>query len=164
MRRLDAEEIYSQVERPVIEPIKRHDGKGLQSNAPLKVVWPVNLKVKTMDITRERHLPIILSDFGESFRPSVTSRNHARTRLTLIPPGSFFVDEGNSTIFFPSETWTLGCTLIEIMGSGASFDTWADMDAIISEQVMTLGKLPDLWWNKWDARTRYDNIYPSTLL
>ena len=150
-------ELYEKTGQPTTEAITRKDGAPLPPNIPAEVAWPARLEVEATEISPSRHLPAILSDLGEAFQPSLTKRDYARTRPTLIPPESFFATEGSDTISFPAEIWTLGCTIVEIMGGGAPFDTWSDMDAIISEHVMVLGKLPDPWWAKWSARTQYFN-------
>jgi len=157
MRQLTIEELYDKIGRPITEVLTRKDGRATSPNVPTEVVWPAQFEVNTIDVSRTHHLPAMLSDFGESFEPSVTKRDYAHTRPTLIPPESFFSEAESSTISFSSEIWTLACTIIEIMGGGAPFDTWADVDAIISEHVMVLGKLPDRWWNKWSARNQYFN-------
>jgi serine/threonine-protein kinase SRPK3 len=157
MRRMNVRELYDKIGQPVTEGITRTDGAPLSPNIPAEVVWPARLEVESYDISPSRHLPAMLSDFGESFEPFIEKRCHARTRPTLIPPESFFAKEGSSTISFPAGIWTLGCTMVEIMGGGAPFDTWADRNAIVSEHVMALGKLPDPWWDQWSARNLYFN-------
>lgn len=158
MRKMNADELYDKVGRPTMEAITSKDGKPLSPNVPTHTVWPAVMDVDSTDVSPTQHLPAMLSDFSESFQPSVEARAYAHTRFPLIPPESFFSKDGSATISFPSEIWTLGCTIIEIMGNGSLFETfWSSSDKLICEHVKTLGKLPEPWWTEWEARSKYFN-------
>lgn len=51
--------------------------------------------------------------------------------------------------------WTLGCTIFEIVGSADPFSTLGG--GLLQDQVSVLGKLPELWWSKWESRAEFFN-------
>ena len=101
---------------------------------------------------------ILLTGFGESFRPSTTPRYWcesfgARTRL---PPEAYF-NFCPRNLSFPSDIWALACAIWQLIGLCPFFDdfmcilTWDDL---IEQHVDLLGKLPPEWWQRWDARSK----------
>jgi len=85
MRKISVRELYEMTGQPTTEAITRKDGAPLPPNIPAGVVRPARLEVEATEISPSRHLPAILSDFGEAFQPSLTKRGFARTRPTLNP-------------------------------------------------------------------------------
>ncbi|PGH07801.1 CMGC/SRPK protein kinase [Blastomyces parvus] len=123
---------------------------------PTHVVGPARVGIQSDQIT-SASLPLMLSDFSSSYYPSKTRRTTAHTLPHLVPPEIFFLDKQNDeyTLSFPSEIWTLGCTLFEIIGSGGPFSTFGG--GILQDQVSVLGKLPDPWWSQWEFRADFFN-------
>lgn len=98
---------------------------------------------------------IILTDFGESFRPDTELRTSSKTLPLLQPPETRFSDEPLS---FPSDIWTLACTAWEIFGARPLFETYfSSADRVVKEQVETLGILPPEWWKDWSRRLEWFN-------
>ncbi|KAL3460758.1 kinase-like protein [Aspergillus heterothallicus] len=98
---------------------------------------------------------IILSDFGEAFNPHKTVRLSSKTLPLLQPPEARFSDEPLS---FPSDIWTLACTIWEVFGQRPLFEAFfATPDRVTAEQVETPGILPAEWWAKWDRRLEWFN-------
>jgi hypothetical protein len=97
----------------------------------------------------------MLSDFGSSYHSRKTRRTDAHTFPHLVPPEVFFLDKqkGEDNLSFPSEIWTLGCTIFEIVGSGWPFSTFGG--GILQDQVSVPGNLPDPWWSRWESRADF---------
>ncbi|KAK2809177.1 hypothetical protein FQN50_004012 [Emmonsiellopsis sp. PD_5] len=153
--RLSPGELYRKYGLPNIEPFVRLDGKPLFSDGvPTHGVVPIWLGRESELVTLSDANNIFITDFGESFLPSISQRHRSNTPATLAPPEAFFsLDEPLS---FPSDIWTLACTVWDIMGQRSLFEGFnPSSDWMIKEHVDTLGKLPRDWWEKWDARERW---------
>ncbi|KAH7154355.1 kinase-like domain-containing protein [Fusarium sp. MPI-SDFR-AT-0072] len=72
-------------------------------------------------------------------------------KLTLSESKILLVDFG--TAFYPNRRPRLGGTFEPTTPLSFSADIWNLAHAIWA--VGTLGRLPDEWWNKWDARSRW---------
>ncbi|OJD10090.1 CMGC/SRPK protein kinase [Emergomyces pasteurianus Ep9510] len=155
-RMIDPSQLYRKFGDPILEPIVRVDGKPLPAGVPTHVVGPARIGIRSDQIT-STYLPIMLSDFGLSYYSSKTRRTNAYTLPHLVPPEIFFLDKQNNeyNLSFPSEIWTLGCTIFEIIGSGGPFSTLGG--GILQDQVSVLGKLPDPWWSQWESRAEFFN-------
>ena len=105
---------------------------------------------------------VFVTDFGKSFRPSTTTtttttttanqRLYSHTPAVLTPPEAYF----HEPLSFPSDIWTLTCTIWEILGQRPLFEGFNPSDDwMIKEHVDALGKLPSDWWQAWDARERW---------
>lgn len=95
---------------------------------------------------------IIISDFGESFIESDTSRTELHTPVLLLPPEHIFKEPLTQAV----DVWTLGCTLHEILGDGTLFEGFVpDEDHVVAEMISTLGHIPDRWWEKWARRSDF---------
>lgn len=96
---------------------------------------------------------ILLTDFGESFNPDKELRTSSKTLPLLQPPEARFSDEPLS---FPSDMWTLACTIWEIFGARPLFETYFPaVDRVTKEQVEALGILPPEWWKNWSRRLEW---------
>ncbi|KAM5429481.1 hypothetical protein McanCB56680_005116 [Microsporum canis] len=148
--------LYQKFGNPILEPIVRVDRKPLPAGVPTHIIGPVRMGIRSDQIT-DSHLPVILSDFGSSYCPDKTRRVNARTLPHLVPPEAFFVDEqkDEDRLSFPSEIWTLGCIIFEIIGGGGPFSILGG--GILQDQVCVLGKLPEPWWLRWESRAEFFN-------
>ncbi|KAK2858450.1 hypothetical protein FQN49_004719 [Arthroderma sp. PD_2] len=153
---IDPSRLYQEFGEPILDPIVRVDRKPLPEGVPTHVVGPARLGIPSNQITPP-YLPIMLSDFGSSYYPSKTRRTNAHTLPHLVPPEIFFLDKkkDDDKLSFPSEIWTLGCTIFEIIGGGGPFSTLGG--GILQDQVSVLGKLPDSWWSQWESRAEFFN-------
>ncbi|KAL3480486.1 kinase-like domain-containing protein [Aspergillus californicus] len=149
---LSPEQLYKKYGQPSVEPFVRLDGKPLANGIPTHGVVPIWLG-KDSELVPLSEAKIFITDFGESFLPSITHRRYSNTPGILAPPKTYFSHEPLS---FPSDIWTLACTLWEIIGQRPLFEGYnPSSDWMIKEHVDTLGKLPCDWWEKWDARERW---------
>ncbi|KAJ5544949.1 kinase-like domain-containing protein [Penicillium sp. DV-2018c] len=88
--------------------------------------------------------------------PAATTRDYSNAPGILTPPEVHF--EKPMSLSFSADIWTLACTIWSIIAQRTLFDAWFPTpDRIIEEQVRCLGKLPEPWWGKWDARGKSFN-------
>ncbi|KAM5480164.1 hypothetical protein MaudMau93_007627 [Microsporum audouinii] len=151
---LSIDRLYEKFDKPVTEPIIRHDREPLPPGVPPLATIPVWLGKPANEISlSEAHL--ILSDFGEAFSSNQQRLgSQCRAPTPFLPPEAYF--EPEKRISFPIDIWTLACAIWSILGSRALFDsTLATHDDISQQQIDILGELPHKWWNKWEARYKY---------
>lgn len=75
----------------------------------------------------------------------------SHTPLAGRPPEARF--EPYKPLSFPSDIWSLACSLWNIIGQASLFDNmFATEDSITCGQVDSLGMLPREWWDIWDGR------------
>src|SRR5699024_2619008 len=90
MDELPPEQLYEKYGRPSIEPIVRLDGKPLPSGVPTHGVVPIWLG-KESELVTLTEAKIFLTDFGESFLPTMTQRQYSNTPDNLVPPEIHFL-------------------------------------------------------------------------
>ncbi|KAH8431653.1 uncharacterized protein LDX57_009309 [Aspergillus melleus] len=142
-------ELYENYGNPEPEAIIRLDNTPLSPSVPTQVFTPGWYGIPSTEIPlgQER---IVLSDFGESFNPHQTPRFASKTLPLLQPPEARF---SHAPLSFPSDIWTLACTIWEVFGQRPLFEAFRPTaDRVTAEQVETLGLLPCEWWEKWDRR------------
>ncbi|KAK7407827.1 hypothetical protein QQX98_009998 [Neonectria punicea] len=149
--RLSEEQLYDKFGEPEHKPIIPLKGKSISPNIPSHAISAVWLGEPSEDMSlSDAHL--MLAGFEAAFRPSEESRLQSSTPLEIRPPEACF--EPTTPLSFPSDIWTLGCTIWAILGHGSLFDNLiANQDVITCEQVDALGRLPADWWEEWDARS-----------
>ncbi|KAM5439737.1 hypothetical protein MferCBS31731_004147 [Microsporum ferrugineum] len=70
---------------------------------------------------------------------------------TIRPPEIIF--EYGKPLSFPSDIWTLACSIWAIVAQRPLFDSFlATQDDMVCEHVDALGILSPEWWQKWEAR------------
>ncbi|KAK1145750.1 hypothetical protein N8T08_003988 [Aspergillus melleus] len=159
---LSPADIYQRYGPPNIEPFVRSDGKPLPDGVPSHGVVPIWLGKESERVALSE-ARVFVTDFGESFRPSSTTaaaaaaaaanqRLYSHTPAVLTPPETYF----HEPLSFPSDIWTLACTIWEGLGQRPLFEGFnPSNDWMIKEHVDALGKLPSDWWQAWDARERW---------
>lgn len=153
MDNLSPEELYEKYDQPYLEPITRLDSQPLPPGVPTHGIVPVWLGVDSEDVSLHE-ASIILSDFGESFLPSVTQRHVSKTPPLLAPPEARFSPE--ESLSFPVDIWALACAIWEILGQRPLFESFfPSEDRVTAEHVEVLGKLPVEWWERWENRAEW---------
>lgn len=128
-------------------------GQTLPVGVPSHIVIPAWFGAKSEDIKLDE-ASIVLSDFGESFIPAAEQRLYSNTPRTIRPPEIKF--EPEKSLSFAADIWTLACSIWAILGQRSLFDIFCFTDdEVIKEQLDALGKLPQHWWGRWDAKSRY---------
>lgn len=141
---------------PVLEPMRII---GHEKEQPLPVGIPSHIVIPAWFGTRSEELTlheasVILADFGEAFTPSTEQRFHSNTPLTVRPPEARFAPE--RPLSFAADIWTLACSIWTILGQRPLFDIFSFTDDYVTkEQMDALGRLPQDWSARWDARSRY---------
>ncbi|OJJ43519.1 hypothetical protein ASPZODRAFT_154415 [Penicilliopsis zonata CBS 506.65] len=146
-------ELYSTFGEPEAEAVVPLDnGRPLCDGVPTQVFIPGWFGVGSDEIALGEE-KVVLSDFGESFNPHQTPRFASKTLPLLQPPEARFSD---LPLSFPSDIWTLACTIWEIFGQRPLFEAFRPTaDRVTAEQVETLGILPPEWWEKWHCRREW---------
>ncbi|KAF3893067.1 Serine/threonine-protein kinase Ppk16 [Trichophyton interdigitale] len=154
---LSVKELYEKFEAPLTEPVVRRDAGPLPAGVPSHGTFPIWLG-KGANEMPPSEARLILSDFGESFRPSDPSQQvlgeECLSHLAYLPPEAHF--ELKKPISYPSDIWELACTVWSILASQDLFYSMlATSDYICKQQIDILGPLPPEWWTAWEARPRY---------
>ena len=142
---------------PYKRPLSRRDGKPVTPtpHEPKYVVpsseWPELLQ---LCLSSPEAVQLKLCDFGEAFlwddKPVKTQLN---TPCVYAAPEIIFHDRIGPAV----DIWALA-VLIHMLLSGGSllFNSYRGIQKeILREMVLTLGKLPDRWWTKWEDRSEY---------
>ncbi|KAJ5875666.1 uncharacterized protein N7473_013013 [Penicillium subrubescens] len=138
-------EPYNKFGEPRSETVIRVDYMPFSDGVPAQVYIPGWYGIRSNDLPLGKD-HIILGDFGQSFNPHTTSIFSSKTLPHLQPPETRFSDKPLS---FPSDIWTLACTIWEVYGQRPFFEVfWATADRVATEQVEALGILPPEWWTK----------------
>ena len=98
---------------------------------------------------------IKICDFGESYlsdgAPKTTAPNMPRV---FAPPEAIFFQEPVTPAI---DVWALAVLIHMLLsGGGLLFASYHGITKeIVREMVLTLGKLPDRFWTKWEERAEY---------
>ncbi|KAI0399364.1 kinase-like domain-containing protein [Xylaria palmicola] len=151
---LSVKQLYAKFGPPQREPIVRTDGKPIPvTGVPLYAVLPAWLGIASGKVALS-DARLLLSDFGVAFRPSDKSCFESHTPLTIRAPEAFF--EPATPLSFPSDIWSLGCVIFELLGHRSLIDgTLAPPDRITAQQVHLQGLMPSEWWDRWEARRKW---------
>ena len=148
---LSEQQLYDQFYPPDPEPVCRADGKPLTSGVPSHVYSPIWLGCVSEKVPPSES-KLLLADFGTAFYPAQETRLKSYTPLEIRPPEARF--EPTTPLSFPSDIWSLACTIWDIIGQRAFLDSFLfSEDNATSDQVDALGRLPSEWWEKWEARS-----------
>ena len=154
MDTLSPDQFYARYGQPNYEPIVPLDNLPLPTGVPTHGIMPVWLG-KDSELIDLPEASILLTDFGESFLPSITARHHSNTPALSAPPETRFLSQPLS---FPIDIWSLACTIWSIIGARPLFEGFAPTaDWMTKEHVTVLGKLPSEWWEKWEVHTQWFN-------
>ncbi|KID74804.1 SRSF protein kinase 1 [Metarhizium brunneum] len=146
------EELLEHCGEPEQEPVQTFGDKPIPSGVPPVATLPVWFPMERIDKLPLSEADIVLADFGESYRPSQESKFECCTPVHFRPPESRF--EPTKPKSFSSDIWTLACTVWATLAQRSLFEVfWGTEDDVTGMQVETLGKLPDEWWEKWDAHS-----------
>lgn len=146
--------MYKRFGTPDQEEIQRIDGQPATPAAPKYVVRPPHPSpLFRYCMTGPCSVKIV--DFGEAFlTASAEAVGDLYTPVSIAAPEIVFKDA--AAVGMPVDIWALACTVYEILGDQRLLTSFmAYRDEILVEMVRTLGKLPEKWWGKWDARQRY---------
>ncbi|KAJ5189429.1 hypothetical protein N7491_005760 [Penicillium cf. griseofulvum] len=141
---LSIDELYEKYGVPELEPVVYLDRDTiplpLPPGVPSHGITPIWLG-EASEKTTLAEARILLTDFGEAFSPSKELKYQSHTPLVIRPPEARF--EPNKPLFFPSDIWTLACTIWSIIAQRPLFEGFlATEDDMTCENVDALGVLP----------------------
>lgn len=145
--------LYEKFGEPAVFPIERSDQGDLEPGVPAHAVQGAWFGTGTENITLEE-CSISLSDFGEAYLvgPGLLQRMDCHTPLRCRAPEAQF---DLSQLGPASDIWSLACAVFELAGGGAHIfygSFFLTPDSVTEDWVDALGKLPEEWWEKWEAR------------
>lgn len=151
--RLSDEELYDEWGKPELELVTTFDDAPISPGVPSHAVLPIYLITRCDKLALE-DAHIVVTDFGEAFLPAEESRTECGTPTHCRPPECRF--EPLQPRSFSGDIWTLACSVWGIVGQRSLFEMEiSDEDYTTMLHVDALGKPPDNWWQRWDARLEY---------
>jgi serine/threonine-protein kinase SRPK3 len=162
---LSVEEFREKFGEPEMVPIARVDEKPLTPNVPARAVVPLFLGKKAQEFTLDDAHGLILSDFGEAFSPATERRLGRNCNIPLAKraPEAFF--EPDEPLSYPSDIWSLGTAIWEILGMKFIFSESETQDEIVAEQIDVLGyhNFPKSWRNQWERLGKEEDSENSVI-
>lgn len=138
---------------PEIEPAQTLDDRPAPPGVPPVATLPVWFPKERINRLTLLDAHVVLADFGESYRPSQESTFESCVPVHSRPLESRF--EPTKPKSLPSDIWSLACSVWAILAQRSLFEMfWCTEDSVTWMQVQALGKPPDEWWEKWDARSK----------
>ncbi|PMB65357.1 SRSF protein kinase 1 [Beauveria bassiana] len=148
------EELLEHCGEPELEKLQTFDDKPIPPGVPHIVTMPIWFPMERVNRLSLSDARIVLADFGEAHRSLQESKFVSCAPEYCRPPEARF--EPTRPKSFSSDIWTLACSVWGTLARTPLFSMyWPTEDAVTSLQVEALGKLPDEWWEKWDARSKY---------
>lgn len=155
---LSTSEFRDKYGEPEMVPISRVDDKPLTANVPAYAVKPLYLGKKAQEFTLADSQGLILNDFGEAFCPATEQRlgSECNTPLAKKAPEALF--EPEVPLSFPSDIWSLGTAIWEILGMKFIFSEAETQDEIVAQQIDVLGSsnFPENWREQWERQSEKD--------
>ena len=109
---------------------------------------------------------LVLSDFGESFAPATNKRPGKNCNIPIdkMAPEALF--EPDTPLSYPSDIWSLGIAIGEILGMKSLFSESETADEIVAQQMDVLGaqSFPASWRREWERSTNGESNTQEVLL
>lgn len=160
---LSVQEFRKKYDEPETVPISRVDDKPLPPNIPSHAVVPLYLGKKAQEFTLADTHGLILSDFGEAFSPATEQRLGRECNTPLAKKAPEAVFEPDQPLSYPSDIWSLGTAIWEILGMKFIFSESETQDEIAAQQIDVLGSsnFPEKWrkhWERVDEEDKHGNV------
>lgn len=146
---LSITQFYEKHKEPLTLPVTRRDGKPVSPHAPEYAVFPADLSIPPEKLTLA-DCRILISDFGESFRPDANARLGAdcHTPFQYRPPEAILDPE--APLSFSADVWMLAVAIWDIAGMYSLCSRFFPKpDGIIAQYIDILGPLPPAWRERW---------------
>ncbi|KFH41460.1 Protein kinase-like protein [Hapsidospora chrysogenum ATCC 11550] len=149
---LSVDQFREKFGEPETIPISRVDGRPLpRSIAPYAVV-PLYLGKKAQEFTLADARGLVLNDFGEAFTPATEQRlgRDCHTPVARRAPEALF--QPDAPLSYPSDIWSLGTAIWEILGMKCIFSESETEDEIVAQQIDVLAyqTFPPSWRERWE--------------
>lgn len=151
---LSVEQFYEEHGDPEAVRIQLRKGGPLPPSpgVPEHGVKPLDLGIAARDF-KLTDTQIVLSDFGESYKPSEGQRlgKDCNTPGYLRPPEAHLSPE--TPLTYAADIWTLGLSMWDCVTMQSVFSQdGATPDELVSQAVDVLGPLPKEWRDQWAVR------------
>lgn len=96
----------------------------------------------------------------DSSSPISGRHTHCQQKVNMVvvptTPVAYMRFDIDPKYSFQPDIWTLGCTICEFFSEYPLFyHGYSGNDQIIAKEVDILGKPPQNWWEKWEARHQF---------
>lgn len=163
--KLPIDQFRDEFGEPETALVSRTDGESLPLGVPSHVIIPLELSKDAPDFTPSDAIQLVLCDFGEAFAPATDQRlgRECNTPVPQRAPETAF--EPDQILSYPSDVWSLGVAIWEILGMKAIFSESEPMNEVIAEQIDVLGlqSLPDKWRALWERSGETEVGIPSRI-
>ncbi|KAK1994723.1 kinase domain-containing protein, partial [Colletotrichum falcatum] len=140
--------------------INRIDGGPLPPNIPPRAVIPLYLGKKAQEFTLADARGLVLNDFGEAFAPAMEQRlgKGCNTPIAKRAPEALF--EPDMPLSYPSDIWSLGTAIWEILGMKFIFSESETPGEIVAQQIDVLGPqhFPSNWRTHWEQPSAEERV------
>lgn len=145
-------EFREQFGDPESIPITRIDKLPLSTSAPAQAIVPLYLGKKAQEFNLVDAQGLILSDFGEAFFPATEQRRGRDCNIPLAKRAPEALFEPNELMSYPSDIWSLGTAIWEILGMKFIFSESEPHDELVAQQIDVLGLevFPESWKRQWE--------------
>lgn len=149
---LSVQEFRDKFGEPETVPVTRVDEKPLAPSAPAQAVLPLYLGKKAQEFTLADAHGLILSDLGEAFSPATEQRLGLDCHIPVAKRAPEALFEPNKPLSYPSDIWSLGTAIWEILGMKFIFSESETQDEIVAQQLDVLGSrnFPESWRKQWE--------------
>ncbi|KAI0424810.1 kinase-like domain-containing protein [Xylaria sp. FL1042] len=151
---LSVKQMYAKFGAPKREPIVSTDEKLTPVSGILSYAVPPAWLGMASDEVALSEAKLLLSDFDLALRPSDKFCLKPQTPLRMPAPEAFF--ELTTPLSFPSDIWSIGCVIFELLGHRSLIDeSLASSDEITAQQAQLQGPMLPEWCNHWEERSKW---------
>lgn len=157
---LSVQEFKERFGEPELVPVTRADDMPLTSNVTAQAVVPFYLGQKAQEFTLADAQGLILSDFGEASSPAMEQSYGRDCHIALAKRAPEALFEPNELLSYPSDIWSLGTAIWDILGMQIIFSESEPPDEIVAQQIDVLGleNFPGSWKKQWNDQARKASI------
>jgi serine/threonine-protein kinase SRPK3 len=157
IERMSRQDLQKYLGEPSRRPLSRRDGKPVTytPHEPTYVVSsPLRLELLQLCLNSPEAVRLKICDFGEAFlwddKSLITQLN---TPCVYAAPEIIFHDQISPAV----DVWALAVLVHMVLSGGyLLFSSYHKIEKeVLREMVLTLGKLPDRWWTKWEDKSEY---------
>jgi serine/threonine protein kinase len=155
---MSLQDLQKYLGEPYKRPLFLRDGKPVIVSTPHEpkyvVSSPHRLELLQLCLNSSEAVRLKICDFGEAFlwddKPVTTRLN---TPCVYAAPEIIFHDRVSPGV----DVWALAVLMHMVLSGGSLlFNSYNGIKKeVLREMVLTLGKLPDRWWTKWEDRSEY---------
>ncbi|TPX07214.1 uncharacterized protein E0L32_010917 [Thyridium curvatum] len=149
LNQLSEDELISLLGQPKKAYVRTESGEDPPDFSPRYLTLPADTwRLSDKYLTDQ----ICVIDFGECY-PMSSPPADLGIPENYLPPEVLL---GHDKAIGPAcDLWALACTLFEIRQQIPLFYMIPDTDELLAEMVRFFGKLPQSWWDSWEARKDY---------